>query len=308
MSSVLFDPALVRSVISWLFLDHQQSHIIGFTQFSLPHLGLRCLAAVFGLSSTFLLYHFHLFNWAELGWAQLKLSWAGPTRSDCYSAAASADIFCLNHLFFSTVQLGSILIVQLSSVELGWPHKVWLRSADQLISSFFQFNIFQFSSAQVIFSSSTQLKLISAGPTRSDCGVLISSRHTPVSQPRLSFSPHAHSISCSLREKRRTWWISGYLFPDTSETIYMWNKNHTLLLRFCLFPDLSQVPSSVSSQVPHPTSKPVQLCFDLQIWSEKRLRRWSSTQSAAFLKPVPASDCLLHTKYADLLTLCSISS
>ena len=40
----------------------------------------------------------------------------------------------------------------------------------------------------------------------------------------------------------------------------------------------------------------------------RRLRRWSSTQSAAFLKPVPASDCLLHTKYADLLTLCSISS
>ena len=175
MSSVLFDPALVRSVISWLFLDHQQSHIIGFTQFSLPHLGLRCLAAVFGLSSTFLLYHFHLFNWAELGWAQLKLSWAGPTRSDCYSAAGSADIFCLKssffqhssarfnshcptqlswawlapqglttecwsaHIFFFSIQyfsiqLSSSHLFQLNSAEadFSWPHKVWLRSADQL--------------------------------------------------------------------------------------------------------------------------------------------------------------------------------
>ena len=138
MSSVLFDPALVRSVISWLFLDHQLSQIMGFTQFSSTHLSLRCLAAVFGLSLTFLPFiTFTFFNWAELGWAQLKLSWAGPARSDCYSAAASADIFCLKSSFFSTVQLSSILIIQLSSVELGWPHKVWLRSADQLISSFF---------------------------------------------------------------------------------------------------------------------------------------------------------------------------
>ena len=292
---------------------HHELHSVQFDS-SRPAMSGCCVWAQFNFSP---LYHFHLFNWAELGWAQLKLSWAGPTRSDCYSAAASADIFCLKSSFFSTVQLSSILIIQLSSVELGWPHKVWLRSADQLISSFF--NSIFFNSAQLKSSfpaqlswSWFQLKLNSAGPTRSDCGVLISSRHTPVSQPRLSFSPHDHSSQFHAvwdkNEDMVNFWI--YFSRHKWDYLYVKWKSHPIAI--VLF--VSRFESSVIQcfhQVPQCNPLPSQCSYALIFRSgvKKRLRRWSSTQSAAFLKPVPPPDCLLDTKYADLLlTLCSISS
>ena len=212
---------------------HHGLHSVQFAS-SWPAMSGCCVWAQFNFSPLSL----SPFNQTELGWAQLKLSWAGPTRSDCYSAAASADIFYLKSSFFSTVQLSLSLIIQLSSVELGWPHKLWLRSADQL------------SSAQLKSYFPTQLKLSSTGasPTRSDCRVHILFFFSSIffSSAQVSFSnsaeadfswphkvwlrsadqltPHSSFTTQAFFFSTRslnfmqfeTRWISGYFFPDTS--------------------------------------------------------------------------------------------
>ena len=285
----------------------------------------RCCAwAQFNFSS----FSLSLFpSQLKLSSTQLKLSSAGPKRSDC-GVMISSYIFLL--LQFNIFQLCSAQAIFSSSAEAqlisaGPTRSDW----GVLISSHLfslQIIIFQLNSAhlfQLSWSSaqlnSAEAQLVSAGPTRSDWGVLISSRHhTPVSQPRLSFSPHhhfsqfhavweknVHMMNFSILCSRHKW----KQFVDT-KTIF----ERAITSYCCGFVCLQiwvryQPVLLVRFLNPLPSSKPVQLCFDLQIWSLKNPRRWSSRiQSAAFLEPVPAPDCLLGTKYAHLLTLSSISS